>query len=344
MNQPVTPTPAPTPRRYDFNQSIMYPFKSGPNSVGFVLKSAILYGLFVVIGMLVFGKWLLGTITDFMTYIIDMASTTQEPEIEQIMKMFSYMGKFMVPILIIGVISWFVMAIIEAAFYRRVFKGENIAYPWRIGTDEVRVMFSQLIFGLVVFGILAIFYVIIGMLSVQMVKSGIDGQEPSGGVMAMFGLMILIGFFVLLPLVIFLSIRLSPIAALSFVREKITFKETWQVTKGRFWPVFGSFVIVAILAYILNYVVQTILSLMMFANMGTIMSEFENMKNPEPDMVMNKILDIITQPSFLIMVLVFVFLMSAIQMVVRLMYSGITVNAVDLYREDLGETNLEVFD
>jgi len=340
MNRRAAPSQTP----YDFNRSVMFPFKSGSNSVAFVFKSAALYALVTTVLFLIFGKWIFGAFMEMATYIGMLAAESGEPELSQFLEMFSYFGKIMLPIMIVSLGGWFVMAIIEASFYRRVFNGENKTYPWRFGRDEVRVMLSQLIFGLVVFGLVALFYILIGIVAFLMVNAESGGNDVGGDLAAVFALIMFVGFIVVFPVTIFLAVRLSPIAALSVLREKISIKETWQVTQGRFWPVVGSFVIVAVLAYIINYVIQTIMMLGMLGNFSTWVTEFEDVESAEPEMLIQAIIDIVTQPSFLIVLAIVIFIFSVVQLVVRLLYSGITANAVDLYRQDLGENDLEVFD
>jgi hypothetical protein len=50
-----------------------------------------------------------------------------------------------------------------------------------------------------------------------------------------------------LPL-IFVGVRFAPAAATSILRRKFSVLEAWEVTRGRFWPLFGSFAILWVIA------------------------------------------------------------------------------------------------
>ena len=338
---PRAAKPALTP--YDVNRSILFPFHSGPQSKGFVFKSAALYGFITTLLLFVFGKWIFGPFIEFFNYFGTLEAEAAEPTASEFLQMFAIMGKIMLPLMLLSIVSWIIMAIIQAAFYRRVFRGENETYPWRFGRDEVTVMLSQLVLGGIFLALMSVVYIVVIGLFLALGLGAQDG-DVNGGLAALFGILMFVGFIAFFVLLVYLAIRLSPMAPLSVLRNKLSIKETWQVTQGRFWPVLLSFVIVIVLASIINYIVQIIMMIGIFGSAGSIIGELEGMENEDSEAVMDVIMAAITQPSFLIVLAVVVFLYTTVQAGVRLLYSGVVANAVDLYRQDLGETDLEVFD
>lgn len=76
-------------------------------------------------------------------------------------------------------------------------------------------------------------------------------------------------------LMIWLSVRFAPAAAVSVARGRYAFFETWSVTRGRFWPLLGAFFLVTlgyiVIASIIGQVIQIPLQQKLIPVMSTIM-------------------------------------------------------------------------
>src|SRR5690606_24261544 len=65
-------------------------------------------------------------------------------------------------------------------------------------------------------------------------------------------------------LMIFFAVRLAPAAATSVGKQKFAFFDAWTVTKGRFWALFGAFLLV----FLLFFVAEIVLMGVLFAVIG----------------------------------------------------------------------------
>jgi hypothetical protein len=64
-----------------------------------------------------------------------------------------------------------------------------------------------------------------------------------------------------LLIMIYFSVRLAPAAATAIARRRFAFFQAWDVTKGRFWALFGSFA----LLYVIYFVAAIVLCIVWFA-------------------------------------------------------------------------------
>jgi len=118
----------------------------------------------------------------------------------------------------------------------------------------------------------------------------------SARVMRSFGTMgagIALYVFVSMPLYIFFATRLSPCFAQTVKDRKIAFFDAWNISHGRFWPILGGYVILAIGgAFLLNIVESILQNIVMLPFMGAI----ENIETDGGD----GFVELLTSPMFLI--------------------------------------------
>ena len=57
---------------------------------------------------------------------------------------------------------------------------------------------------------------------------------------------VLLSFLLILPLLAFFGTRFSPVFAMTVKEKKIAFGDAWTVSRGRFWPILGAYLIIAI--------------------------------------------------------------------------------------------------
>lgn len=121
--------------------------------------------------------------------------------------------------------------------------------PWergfgsmRLGMDEVRVFALELMvmvvafIGAMLFGLLFLFAAsFIGMIS---------GGSP-GTAMALNIVLAL----ACVALFVWLAVRLSLMSPLTLYRRKITVDGAWELTRGRFWTLFGAFLLVGVIVF-----------------------------------------------------------------------------------------------
>ena len=144
-------------------------------------------------------------------------------------------------------------AILLAGINRLVLKPHDSAGAYlRLGADELRQAAAQALLYVVLFGV----YLVGGVGAVMVGGIGAAiGGAPLG---VLLGVVAFIG---VLAGLVFLSVRLSFVSTLAFDTRRIDLGASWALTQGRFWPLFGTYVI----AMVLGAVVYLLLMVMIYA-------------------------------------------------------------------------------
>ncbi|WP_156398300.1 hypothetical protein [Caulobacter sp. Root1455] len=150
-------------------------------------------------------------------------------------------------------------AILTAAVNRVVLRPQDSAGAYlRLGADELRQAAAQLLLYVVLFGA----YLIGGVAAV--ILGGLGAAIGGAALGVLLGVTAFAG---LLAGLVFLSVRLSFVNTLAFDTRRIDLGASWTLTKGRFWPLFGTYLIAMVLA-----VVVYLLLFVMIAAVGAIAS------------------------------------------------------------------------
>ena len=141
--------------------------------------------------------------------------------------------------IIIGVLVWVVF---EAAVLRRYLRAEGFAL--KLGADEGRLVLVSLIWmGLGIVAYIALAFVF-GLLSVVFI-----GASPMlGGIIVFLLGLVAVGAW------IYYAVRFSAAGALTIRDRAVRFPSAWAVTRGRFWTLFGAY-LVLFLIFLAIYVV-----------------------------------------------------------------------------------------
>ncbi|PWE16635.1 hypothetical protein DDZ18_12800 [Marinicauda salina] len=133
--------------------------------------------------------------------------------------------------------SMLVLLFVEAAWLRLMVRGEvRIAPRWG---DEGRVFLAGLVIGGLI-GIAGLFGFVVNLFVI-----GIAAAAGGALAAAIVGVFVSAG---LAGLLVWLGVRLSPLAALSLLRRRFAFGEAFAGTAGIFWPLMGAW-FVATLAW-----------------------------------------------------------------------------------------------
>lgn len=139
-----------------------------------------------------------------------------------------------------------VMSVMAAAVYRLIFRHDDAHFAYlRLGADEFRLIGVTLIFVFLAIGLVFVVSMVIGvivaLISVAAPNVGAALQVPAA--------------FLSLLIVAAILIRLSLAPVATFAERRIRIFESWQLTRGHFWPLLGAyalaiccFVAVALLA------------------------------------------------------------------------------------------------
>ena len=167
--------------------------------------------------------------------------------------------------LVIGPIALLVFAIFTAAVYRAVLEPANSAFAYlRLGATELRiavVLLALTVLSFVAgFVLVLAFGIIVGVVGAAAFGSG-------NGVAAAIGF--IVGAVVWIALMIGLMgfwVKFSLSAPMTFAEKRIRIFESWNATKGHFWPLFGSY----LLSFVLGLLVSLLGSGISFAAMAAL--------------------------------------------------------------------------
>ncbi len=134
-------------------------------------------------------------------------------------------------------------AVMNCAVYRAVLEPANSAFGYlRLGGDELRMIGVNLLFMLVF--IAAEFAIGIGF-GIVLGVSAVAAPKAAGFVGVILGL-------VVFGLVIWLWTRISLFTVQTFATKKINLFGSWSLTRGHFWTLFGGYIVVLVLAIIVE--------------------------------------------------------------------------------------------
>ncbi len=134
-------------------------------------------------------------------------------------------------------------AVLTAAVARSVIRPEEKRFGYlRLGRDELRILGATLLVALLMFGVVmggtALVSVFVGLaasmgapfLILPAVLAGLGGAAVA----------------------VWLAVRLSLVAPMTFTEKKIAIKESWAMTKGRFWPLLGMAVLAGVMSMLVG--------------------------------------------------------------------------------------------
>lgn len=247
---------------FSFDRALTYPFKA-PHFKSFpwiygLAYAAIYITLMLVVGLLSWqgiAEWFLA---------VQQLENNPDPEINEIFgTVFGGFGKLMPVFIAGGLLGWIVWAMFETASQRRYIYGAKFALAF--GGDEVRMMVVGLLWGLMSLVIFAIpgtlMFSAFGVLAEMDFSGPMDDQTAArflGTFFGGFGLMFLFSL-----VYAFIATRLSPCFGLTLKEKEIRFFDAWKVSRGRFWPILGAYVIIVIVVSVLSQIASMMAQLMM---------------------------------------------------------------------------------
>jgi hypothetical protein len=241
-------------KTFSFDRALMFGFRAA-HAKSFLWLYPLVYA--VVWCVLIGGMAALGMLMapDLMTQF----QQIEAMENEDPAAVFAALGQIamvLAPLLGLStLLAWIVWAMFEAASQRRYVRDEKFSLGF--GMDEMRIMWVSLLWTLMMLVLFLPVWIMLGYSLVQMLPA-IDTTGPGelppgfGLMMGSFGLMI--PCFLLYT---FFATRLAPSLALTIKDRKAKFVDAWNVSRGRFWPILGAFLIIYIVGSIVMQIVQT---------------------------------------------------------------------------------------
>lgn len=163
-----------------------------------------------------------------------------DPSMEELAPLF---GGYMLVFAVVGPLSILVSTVLTAAIVRAVLEPGARRFGFmRIGMDELR------LFGVyvVLFALVCVYYLVVAVVCGVLGAMAAASNQPW-----LFIPIFLVAMAAILGL-IWLSVRFSLVAPIVVAEKRIAIFDSFKMTKGRFWPLFG----MAILAGVMSLVVS----------------------------------------------------------------------------------------
>lgn len=247
---------------FSFDRALTYPFKA-PHFKSFPWIFGLSYAGIYIVLLLVVGLLGWQSVAEWFMAMQEIENDPDPDPSEVFGTLFGGMARLMPLLVVMSLIGWGIWAAFEVASQRRYLFGEK--FHLRFGGDEMRMMVVGLLWGVMSL----IVFLIPGLLmfSAFGVLLGADLNGPMDDETARrfiapffggFGLMILF-FFVY----VFVATRLAPCFGMTVKEKRIVFFDAWRVSRRRFWPILGAYVIIAIVASIVSQIFSTLAQFMM---------------------------------------------------------------------------------
>ncbi|MET0336122.1 MAG: hypothetical protein ABW063_00005, partial [Caulobacter sp.] len=167
---------------------------------------------------------------------------------------------------IFGLIPWFLVCVLlffavwsigYTAMIRAVLTPEgDRGFYMRLSGDELRQAGVMLAFTLMLLGVY--FLLFMAMLAIGF-GTAVGGRPSGWGIAVVVALAL-----ATVAAVVFVGVRLSLAMPISFVRRRVELFESWSMTKGRFWPMLGAYLLAAVAACLIYIVVMVVAAMIAF--------------------------------------------------------------------------------
>ncbi|MEE2527155.1 hypothetical protein V0U79_12325 [Hyphobacterium sp. HN65] len=209
------------------------------------------------------------TIGDFYIWILGEAFSGTGPDEAE---MFNRMGSIMSvgPLISIGGMLIALMA--QGAWLRLLVRDEMAPLiPFRLAGDELHLFATNVGLLGIAIGLYFLFALVLVFTGVAVGLAAAGGGSSNAGLAG--GLTFAIAVLVMLGLALFIGVRVSAAPAATVLERRIAFP-AWSVTKGKFWPVLGAYILVAVMLMVLGGAFMMVVN---FAFLGALMPVFQEL-------------------------------------------------------------------
>ncbi|MEP6343494.1 MAG: hypothetical protein ABJ275_09275 [Maricaulaceae bacterium] len=228
------------------------------------------------------------------------------------------------PYTVMTVLSLLIPVVAETALHRKNLLGaEKQTLPLRFAWPEIRTFIAML--GVWLLAFIGYF---LGALALGIVAA-IFAIISKGLVAIVF----ILGIVFVLGLWLWLSIRLAPASALSLQQNKLHVLAAKDISKGRFWPMLGSYAFVFFFGYIILITVVSLLMMLVFGD-AQILSSINGFGDDVPSEQLKAIAEQLQPPFKKIIGVVALVAYFTFVSIWFLMFSGIGTYAVKLWSEE----------
>ncbi len=246
--------------KFDIGDAMATPWNM-PGGRNFLVRIVLWGTALMLLSYAIFGRKFISAYADLLIANAEVQNADGDAVGEAATEMMSQMGGFFASVALMSLFSWMVMISVETAMHKNVFRGtDHGAFPLRFGRDELRVLLAQLVIGVIIFLVYILSIVFLSVLIGGVIAVG-------GGFVGLAIILGIVGFVAFIVLMVRLIQGWGPAAAMSVRDDKQRIFDGWPLAQGRNWPVFGTFLVVGLLGYILIYVIMIMGMFASFGNM-----------------------------------------------------------------------------
>lgn len=220
---------------------------------------------------------------------------------------------------------WISSALGEAAFYRKYLTGEEPArLPIRFNAFTMRNMLVQLGFYVLMFFVTVLLSMLAGIIG------GVFGflSPVLGAAVVVFAVISVIIF----ALVVF-PVRVACAAALTALTKKVHILSAKNITKRRFWPLFGAYLVTYVGGYIAYYIVYMIVLIAVSGNPDFI-TAISGLGTDNPSIVFQAMFERLSNPLIMFVAVLGMAALAAAWSGWMLWIAGVSAYAVKLWVQD----------
>jgi len=179
-------------------------------------------------------------------------------------------------VILLITIPFYTMAMTAA--YRAVLRPAESSFGYlRLGADEARQFLVTLVLGILLF----IAYFVAALVTV-LVTGGVGAGLAAAGLPA--ALATVVSVLIAIPLFLAmwapLAVKLSLAGPQTLAERRIRLFESWNLTRGHFWPMFGVYVIATVLAMVVT-LLGLVIAVAFAAALGGGMQGLQSVMNPD---------------------------------------------------------------
>ncbi|WP_417477808.1 hypothetical protein [Maricaulis sp.] len=328
-----------TGKAFDIGDGIFFFFKRfGANPLGVIwiaVCQALVVGALAALAFMLLGPFYLGL---FDLVAQEAGGTLSESQMER--EVLTLIGPFLASMPLIALLGIVSALMFQAAWLRFLTRGEIAAViPFRFGGDELRLLGVNLLYFVV--GIAAYLGIALAAGVVALLAAGVfagsDGSMAGG---LATGLIVFLGVLVIAIMVIVFCIRLASAPALTLVDRRVRFFESWTASKGVFWPMALSYLVVVGLILVLSTILGGLIQLVFFGALLPVFMEFAMMAegngDVSPDEVIAMLQGMLGNPAVMTGLITGAVLGYAMQITFEGMWHGVGAYNAVRYRADGG--------
>ena len=192
----------------------------------------------MLVTTVVFSSLLIGLAGDAYNDLIAMQQSGERADPERALAAFRGMAPALLLMLPLALLYY---AVLYSAAYRAILRPEEGGPGFlKVGADELRMLGATVLLALMLAGLTLGVSLVYGFL--------VAIAAGAGGAAA--GLLAFLGFFAVIAALVFFAVRFSLVLPATFAQRRIAVSESWRLTKGRFWPLLGAYVLSIALAIV----------------------------------------------------------------------------------------------